>query len=106
MKKTHLVIMIAVVLVVGLLLGSQKQARKWEYARLHFGQDSKWNWRTSGVSVEVRNVKELCEKLEIKISPKEADVFVVINWAGSKGWELIEVIQKPQYAVGWFKRPN
>ena len=106
MKRTYLLAMIAAVLVVGLLLGAKKQANKWEYARLHFGQFNKWSWTAPDVSVNGQDVKELCKKLAIETPPDKAEAYTVVDWAGSQGWELTAVVRESQYSVGWFKRPK
>jgi hypothetical protein len=107
MKRTKLVIIIATVLTASLLLSAQKNPKEWEYARLSYGRLSKWHWNAPGVSAEGADVKELCKKLSIETLPgKTNNVFVVVDWAGSKGWELIVVTQFSEYSVGWFKRPK
>ena len=106
MKRTNLIIMIAVVLVVGWLLGAQKQPKKWEYARLNFGQIAKWSWMAPGVSIEGKNVNELVKKLAIETPLKGEGVYAFVDWAGSRGWELIVVTRMGNYSVGWFKRPK
>ncbi len=106
MKRTHLVMMAAIVLTVALLLGAQKPARKWEYAKLRYGVHSKWSWMSPGVSIEGKNVNELVKKLSIETPLKDEGVFEIVDWAGSQGWELIVVDRESTYSVGWFKRPK
>ena len=108
MKKTKLVIIIATVLTASLLLGAGKNPKQWEYAKLSFGRHTRWSWKAPGISAEATDVKELCKKLSIEMPPHETDVFIVVDWAGSKGWELAEVTRDEGYgyAVGWFKRPK
>jgi hypothetical protein len=60
---------VAIVLATVLLLGAQKQAKQWEYARLHYGygRGIRWSWTAPGVFVEGGNFNELCKKLAIKV---------------------------------------
>jgi hypothetical protein len=108
MRRTHLVMVVAIVLVTSLLLGAQKQAKQWEYARLSYGygRGVRWSWTAPGVSVEGGNVNELCKKLAIKIPANGAETFVVADWAGSRGWELVimESIESESAVAAWFKR--
>jgi hypothetical protein len=108
MKRIHLVIIIATVLTVSLLLGARENPKKWEYARLSYGSIGKWHWDEPGVSAKGVDVKGLCNKLSIETPSyeKNIDVYVVADWAGSKGWELIVVTRYQEYSVGWFKRPK
>ena len=112
MKKRHLVIMIMIVLTVGLILGTQKQPKQWQYARLRYKTARKWSWTAPGVYAEGNNVIELCKKLGIKIPPNigsssdEANLFAVVDWAGSEGWELVLVSQYVEFSAGWFKKPK
>jgi hypothetical protein len=108
MKKTKSVIIIATVLTVSLLLGTGKNSKKWEYARLSYGSIGKWHWDAPGVSAEGVDVKELCNKLSIETPSykRNIDIYVVADWAGSKGWELIVVTRYQEDSIGWFKRPK
>lgn len=105
MKRTHLVMVVAFVLATGLLLGAQGQTTKWEYARLSYGRfaDS-YSWTVHSVSAESKSMSGLRKKLQIETAPNKDDALTIINWAGSQGWELIEVIRYPDYAIAWFKR--
>lgn len=106
MKRTKLLIVIATVLMVSLLLGSQERPEQWEYARLSYGMYTNWYWSEPDVSVEGEDVAELCKKLSIETPQIENNVFVIFDWAGSQGWELATLTRHPEYSVGWFKRPK
>lgn len=106
MKRTKLVIIIATVLTVSLLLGAQRNPKKWEYARLSYGKLNKWYWSTSDISAEGANVEELCKNLSIEAPQTKKNVLTIVEWAGSQGWELAVVVKHQKYSVGWFKRPK
>jgi hypothetical protein len=110
MRRTHLVIVVAIVLATGLLLGAQKQAKGWEYARLRygygaFGKHVNWSWSAPGVFVESVNVNELCKKLKVQ-PPNSKNPLSLVDWAGSQGWELVtmESVEAEFTVAAWFKR--
>jgi hypothetical protein len=108
MRRTHLVMIVAIVLAMGLLLGARKQAGKGQYAGLFFGYgvSYKWSWKEPGFSVEGDSVYKLCKKLQIQTSQDKADTFEVVNWASSKGWELVTMgsVGQENTSVIWFKK--
>ncbi|MHC4120322.1 MAG: hypothetical protein ACYSWO_22750 [Planctomycetota bacterium] len=113
MRKAHVVTAVAIVLVAVLLLGAYEQTPKWEYARFRYlyGAPSRavrWSWTSPGVYAEGANVKELGTKLSIKLPPKGAGAFSIVDWAGSNGWELVTVeAMEAEYTIAaWFKRPG
>lgn len=111
MKKSHLMIAGVIVLAAVLLLGAQKQTQEWEYARFRYvyGTPSRavrWSWTSPGVHAAGANVKELGTKLAITLPARGADVFSVVDWAGSNGWELVtmEAMEAEYTIAAWFKR--
>jgi len=110
MKITHLVAGFVVVVIAGLLMGAKKQASKGQYARLLFsyGISYKWSWKEPGFSAEGESIDELCKKLEIQAYPDKVDAFAVVNWASSKGRELVTMgsVGQEDTTVIWFKRPK
>lgn len=107
MKINRLMILsIAAVLVAALLLGAQKPAREWEYARLNYGQVNEWQWMAPGISIQAKDAQEMCVKLGLP-SNTDSSIYTIAEWAGSQGWELIIVQHRDaRRAVGWFKRPK
>lgn len=113
MKKAHLVMAGVIVLAAALLLGAQKAKQEWEYARFQYQYGAptiaaRWSWTSSGVYAEGANVKDLGAKLGVKLPPKGGRAFSIVDWAGSKGWELVTVeAMRDEYMVlAWFKRPK
>ena len=111
MKRTHLVAAVFVVVVIaGLMMGAKKQASKGQYARLLFGYglSYKWSWKEPGFDAEGASVYELCRKLNIQTSSDKADAFAVVNWASTKGWELVTMgsVGQEDTTVIWFKKNN
>ncbi len=111
MKKAHLTIACVLVLAAVLLLGAQKQTEEWEYARFRYvyGAPSRavrWSWTSPGVYAEGANVKELGTKLAITLPARGANVYSVVDWAGSNGWELVtmEAMEAEYTIAAWFKR--
>ena len=108
MRRTRLVMAVVIVLAAGLLLGAQKQAKQWEYARLYYGygKGTTFSWTAPGVHAFDVNVYELCKRLAIKTPPNGAEVFSIVHWAGSEGWELVtmESMQSEYAVAAWFKR--
>ena len=110
MKRIHLVVAVFVVVIAGLIMGAKRQASKGQYARLLFGYglSYKWSWKEPGFSVEGESIGELCRKLNIQTSPDKADALEVVNWASSKGWEIVTMgsVGQEDTTVIWFKRPK
>lgn len=106
MKSSH-VLLAVVVVVAALLVGASDYPARWEYARLHYGAYSKWNWMEPDVFAEGESVGELCQNLGIISASDVGSVFTVVDWAGEAGWEMAMTTKVPQeYIVMWFKRPK
>lgn len=107
MKRMQIIVCIFVVLVFCMLAGAKKDDVKWEYARVNFGEFSKWSWVEAGVYTETEEIDQLCRELAIEIPPDEtASVFLVFDWAGANGWQLQTMEQRRGYVEAWFKRPR
>ena len=100
---------VVLVMVVGLLLGAQAQKPKqqWEYARLNLDpQKDSWSWVAPDVTVEGKDVQDLCKNLSIPEASNNDSVLSIMNWAGSQGWELTVLVRESWVSVAWFKRPK
>ena len=106
MRRTHLAMSVIAVLFLSFLLGTYRSAQGWEYARLSYGIYSKWTWMETDVFVEGEDMDELCKNMKIIKPQEKGNLYTIVAWAGSGGWEMALTTKMPQeYAVIWFKRP-
>lgn len=119
MRRKHLAMSVIAVLSLSFLLGTYRSAQEWKYARLSFGYVSpvpdrsgwtppEWAWTEPGVFAEGADLEALCEQLGIEVPRNEANVFAVVDWAGTQGWELVTVqsLRPQSTTAAWFKKPK
>ena len=115
MKKTLILTTLILVLGLTMVVQGQKEPSRWEYAKVQVapfqataGSESVWIWKESTVYAEGEDLIDLCRQLNINVPDgEEPDLYTVINWAGSNGWELVLLnYQGVNSTSVWLKRKS
>ena len=104
MKRVNVIVVGAVLVISLLLMGQDFGNSSWEYARLRYGVYTDWTWIGPDVSAEGETFDDLAQKLEVDKQQNPEDAFLIIEWAGNNGWELVTVGRRSQESTVWFKR--
>jgi hypothetical protein len=105
MKRTLIIMTLLLVLGITMVVQGENEDGDWEYANIQFDSFGTWFWREPAVYAEGEELDDLCSELSIILHGNdEANLHTVVNWAGSKGWELVSMNQSPTYISVWFKR--
>ena len=113
MKKISTFLLVVICFFSILVIGAAHKNNpgpKWEYACFQYKQTILSMWKTPDITVDDGNITELYKKLGIKSSKLPfPPSFEMLNYAGSQGWELVNIYSEDHSTTGmfmyWFKRP-
>lgn len=109
MKKLLLVLLvIGCIFIFGAV--ESNQHKQWEYAcfssMLLFGKSQLWMFNSATEHYSAESLNSLCDKMSIKYDANDSAVGLILNYAGTKGWELVSANNDKTSGSFWFKRPK
>ena len=110
MKRFHIVTaLVVLMLMLTMMVNAQRDDgngnHSWQYATIHVEPFGTWFWTEPALHAEGKDLNELCRELSIVNTLNDnPSLSVIVSWAGTNGWEMVSMQQKPGTVVGWFKR--
>lgn len=110
MRKIQIGVFIAAILVFAIIAWAGKihttEISKWQYARIQFDPFTDWIWNEPGKTLRAEKLDEIFTELSIPVPRSSSpNIYLLSQWAGEHGWELVNFTNTRGRFIAWFKRP-
>lgn len=111
MRKIQIGVFIAAILIFAIIAWAGKihitEISKWQYARIQFDPFTDWIWSEPRETIRAEKLEDIFTDLKIKTPDcSSPNIYIFFQWAGDKGWELVNFTNTRGRFIAWFKRPS